>query len=364
MNIFIDEQIPLLAESLKECGNVILFSGRNLCANDLISKLCQILFVRSTTKVDQNLLTGTYVQFVGTATSGIDHIDLEYLNSKGVRFAFAPGSNANSVAEYAIFSVLHWAFSLGIDLKNLKIGIIGYGNIGSLVGKYANFFGFKVFVNDPPLLEKVQKGMTTPLPDFVTHSELPVLLETCNVITNHVPLTFDGIYKTFKLLNEENLWILQPNSLFIHSSRGGVVDELTLLEVAKKKDLTLVVDVWENEPNVNLKLVEQTLLATPHIAGYSFDGKIRGTYAMAKAFESFSHIQPDYKTINRYLAEYSPTPKENFKDPLEIYKRLLVSRQIIEDSIKFKQIISLSPPRRKQYFDEFRKNYPVRREVL
>lgn len=364
MNIFVEEQIPYLAESLSGSGNVYTFSGRELTALDLIENLCEVLFVRSTTKVDKNLLEGTQVKFVGSATSGIDHIDLEYLKSKGIEFAYAPGSNANSVAEYVIFGILSWAFTYCKDLSNLKIGIIGFGNIGSLVGKYANYFGWQVFINDPPLLEKINAGNEKPFPNFVTHCYLNELLEVSMVITNHVPLTFEGEYKTYNLLNESNLVKINKGGLFIHTSRGGVVDEPSLIRLAETKKVTLIIDVWKNELDINLDLLTKSFIATPHIAGYSFDGKIRGTRAMIESFEKFTSFKPNYSIIHKFLSEYSPLSREDFRDPEKIYQILTNTRRIHEDSQDFRKILNLRQREKKIFFDKLRKNYSIRREVL
>ncbi|MGQ9820110.1 MAG: 4-phosphoerythronate dehydrogenase, partial [Candidatus Kapaibacteriales bacterium] len=364
MNIFVEEQIPYLAESLSGCGKVFTFSGRKLRTSELIEKGCKVLFVRSTTKVDGNLLEGTQVEFVGSATSGVDHIDSKYLKSKGIEFAYAPGSNANSVAEYVIFGILHWAFAFNKNLSNLKIGIIGFGNIGSLVGKYANYFGWQVFVNDPPLLEEINAGGGKPFPNFVTHCDLGELLEVSDVITNHVPLTFEGVYKTYNLLNDSNLAMINDGALFIHTSRGGVVDETALIQFAETKKIILIIDVWKNEPEINFDLLEKSFIATPHVAGYSFDGKIRGTQAMLRAFEKFAKIQPNYDLVESFLKEYSPLSKALFLNPEKVYEMLLNSRKIPEDTHNFRKILNLRQTESKHFFDEFRVNYPIRREVL
>lgn len=364
MNIFVEEQIPYLAESLTGSGNVYTFSGRELIARNLIENQCKALFVRSTTKVDKNLLEGTPVKFVGSATSGIDHIDLEYLKSKGIEFAYAPGSNANSVAEYVMFGILRWASDFDKDFSNLKIGIIGYGNIGSLVAKYSNFFGWKVLVNDPPLLEKINEGDAKRLPNFVTHCDLNELLEGSDVVTNHVPLTFEGEHKTYNLFNESNLNKINDCSLFIHTSRGGVVDEASLIRLADTKNVILIIDVWKNEPDINLGLLKKSFIATPHVAGYSFDGKIRGTRAMLESFEKYFSIRPNYRIVNKFLSEYRPISKEDFRDQKKILQVLTNSRKIYEDFQDFRKILTLPQQERQHFFDELRRNHPVRREVL
>ncbi len=365
MVIFVDEQIPFLRDSLSTIGKVHSFNGRTLSRKELIDYQCDILFVRSTTKVDRNLLEGTKVQFVGTATSGIDHIDIDYLNSKGIYFAEAKGSNANSVAEYVVFSILHWAKIYQINIDGLTIGIVGFGHIGTLVAKYTHLLGLKVYINDPPLFEMHQATTGNPFPEYTTYLEFDELLKVSQVVTNHVPKTQDGKFATLGMFNKDNLALIQNNALFIHTSRGGVVVEKDLLEAKKKKDLTLVVDVWDNEPNINTELVRECIICTPHIAGYSFDGKLRGTLKMLNEFERFTNIKPDYSDIQKEMEAYKPMDINLFKDKEFVYQHLLQSKQLLEDTIQFKKILLIeTPEERSKYFDWLRKQYPKRREVL
>lgn len=365
MVIFVDEQIPLLANSLSSVAPVITFLGRELTREQLIQNNCEILFVRSTTKVDENLLNGTMVKFVGTATSGTDHIDLNYLQSNKIYFADARGTNANSVAEYVVFSILHWAFKNNVDLKDLPIGIIGFGNIGTLVAKYCHYLGMSIFINDPPLLESISTFTTNYFPNYVNHINIYDLLNHCQIITNHVPLTKLGKYPTWYLLNRKNLILLQERTLFIHTSRGFVVDEKGLLEVKKNKELTLAIDVWENEPLINTELVAECEICTPHVAGYSFDGKLRGTMKMLEEFEKFTHLKPNYDVVLSELKNYKPMEIKSFSSPQNIYNLLLTGRKILEDTLEFKKILDFKNIEdRKKYFDYLRKNYPKRRETL
>lgn len=364
MVVFVEEQIPFLQEALSGLSEVHTFSGRKLTRGDLIAKNCEILFVRSTTKVDSALLEGTKVHFVGTATSGMEHIDIDYLRSKGIAFADAKGSNANSVAEYVVFSILLWASNFGFNLRGKAIGIIGYGHIGKLVAKYSNLLGLCVLVNDPPLLEKIQNGEEAPFPNFTTYAELDKLIEASEILTNHVPLTYEGEYPTAYLLNQQNIARTNWNSLFIHTSRGGVVEEKAMLSIAQSHNVSLVVDVWENEPEVNCSLVPICFIATPHIAGYSFDGKLRGSLAMLKSFESYTGLTPNYSEIEREIKQYQPLTENFFEYPEKLFTILLESRKILEDSASFKKICKLPPNKRNTYFDFLRKYYPLRRETL
>jgi erythronate-4-phosphate dehydrogenase len=364
MVVFVEEQIPFLRKALGGLSEVHTFSGRKLVRKDLLENNCEILFVRSTTKVDATLLEGTKVHFVGTATSGIEHIDVDYLRSKGIAFADAKGSNANSVAEYVVFSILLWASNSEFNLKGKTIGIIGYGNIGKLVAKYSNLLGLRILVNDPPLLEKIQNGEEPPFPNFTTYTELDELIEASEILTNHTPLTYEGKYPTAYLLNQQNLARATRDLLFIHTSRGGVVEEEAMLGIAQSHNAVLVVDVWENEPEVNCNLVPLCLVATPHVAGYSFDGKLRGSLAMLKSFESYTGLTPNYSEIEEEINQYQPLAESFFEHPKKLFAILSESRKILEDSASFKKICDLPPNKRNTYFDSLRKNYPLRREIL
>ncbi|MBM2816061.1 MAG: Erythronate-4-phosphate dehydrogenase [Ignavibacteria bacterium] len=357
--IFVDKNISLLAESLAGCGEVNTFEGRLLNSEMLAEAHCDYLFVRSTTKVTKELLNGTNVKFVGTATSGTDHIDTDYLNSFGIIFADAAGSNANSVAEYVIYAILKWSETNSFNIKDKKIGIIGYGNIGKLVAKYSLKLGLQVFVNDPPLFES---GFS--FPDSLHYSDLEHIFQNCDLITNHVPLNFGGSHPTNKLINAQLISMLKNNALFIHTSRGGVVDEYALYELIQNKNIYLSIDVWENEPDFNTPLAGKSNIATPHIAGYSYDGKLKGALAMALAFERFSGEIPDYSIFNEELNKNKKLQDDSFRDSKLLYENLKLSRQIDRDTEDFLKLIDKFKEERKAGFDLLRKNYPKRREIL
>ncbi len=357
--IFMDENIPYLDEILGSCGEVHRFNGRNLTRDMLVKSGCDILFVRSTTKVNERLLKGTNVRFVGTATSGIDHIDTGYLHSAGITFADAAGSNANSVAEYVFYGILKWLGPKKDSIKDKKIGIIGYGNIGRIVARYANYFGMQVLVNDPPL-----KDQGYLFPEFTLYSEPEEIFSYCEIVTNHVPLTHTGNYPTAGLIGSRLIEKMPINSLIIHASRGGVIDEKAMLEISGKINLSMVIDVWENEPGISKELALNTLIATPHIAGYSRDGKLRGVAMMARSFYKFTGIKPDMGPVNNELGSYRPMNKDRFEDPEYIYDIIDKKREFRRDHSALMETLSLTDEERMRAFDNLRKNYPVRRESL
>lgn len=359
MTIFIDENILFLEDALKNCGEIIRFKGRQLTQKELIEKRCDFLFVRSSTKVDSELLENTNVRFVGSATSGTDHIDLEYLKNKGIKFSDAKGSNANSVAEYVIYSILKWAQINKNNLKDKKIGIIGYGNIGKLVAKYSNLLGLDVCINDPPLLEE---GLLAS--NSYKYSVLEQIFQDCDIITIHVPLTKGCKYPTYKMIDNELLNLMKKDSLFIHTSRGGVVDESALLEKLTRNKFFAVIDVWENEPLVNSLLCRLSFMATPHIAGYSYDGKLKGMKMMADFFSQVTELTPDYSYIEEELKRDKPTEIIDYNNHSQILEILERQRKFLDDHINFLKTMLHNDTVRGYYFDELRKNYPKRREVL
>lgn len=357
--ILIDENIPLLAETLEKCGDIYFFTGRKLSNENLIKSNCEILFVRSTTKVNKQLLENTRVKYVASTTSGVDHISVNYLKKNKITFAYAPGSNSNSVAEYLIFCLLKWACENKIALDNQCIGVIGFGNIGSKVARYCNLLGLKVVVNDPPLRDK---GFV--FPDYVEYAELKDIFKNCTIITNHVPLTSRGKYPTKYMINKKLLNLMQNNVLFFHLSRGGVVSEKDLLAVADKKNLYLVIDVWENEPHINTDLLKRANFATPHIAGYSYEGKIRGVYMVAKHFCNFYEYQCNFTQLEKELSKYNPLPENIYNCKKILYSFLKYNRALEDDSFAFKELLLYDDQERAYYFDLLRRNYPIRRETL
>jgi erythronate-4-phosphate dehydrogenase len=357
--IFIEQNIPFLKNALAKCGATASFKGRTISNRDLIQSDCEFLFVRSTTKVNEQLLQNTKVKFVGTATSGTDHIDEEYLKSNNIRFASAAGSNANSVAEYVVYNLLRRVIDEKKDLKSLTAGIIGFGHIGKLVARYAKLLGMNIYVNDPPLRDN-----NFIFPDYVRYMELNEIFENCDLLTNHVPLTETGRYPTKYVSNGNNLSQIKEKSIFIHSSRGKVVDEDYLLSILKNKKITAITDVWDGEPDFNCQLALESRIATPHTAGYSFDGKVKGSKMMLDAFRNFTGLEPDYYDINQILSDYIPLNEYEYNFPEKILNLLTESRKLEEDSKEFKKLIKLNREDKISGFEKFRTYYRNSREIL
>jgi len=348
-----------MKESLEPFANVVLFNGRELSNHDLIVGNADILFTRSQTKIDESLLKNTKVKLIATATTGTDHIDDEYLNNVRIPFYDAGGCNSNSVAEFVVFSILKWALEKRINLSEKKIGIIGFGRIGKLVARYSSLLGLAIFVNDPPLFTSNYN-----FPADTSYLNLEDLFAECDIITNHVPLIFSGKHPTFNLIGCELVKLMKPDALFIHHSRGGVVDDSSLLTQKNEKKLYLSIDVWNNEPDFNVELAYNCEIATPHISGYSYDGKLNGTLTLLKIFESFTGITPNFNFV---LSEISKTTRKgiaNFNSYGDLIDFINGSRKFTEDILNFKNMDCSSTGIKSKNFDLLRKNYPLRRECL
>ena len=355
--VFVDENIPLLERCLCKYFNIMAFSGRLLKNDDLIRNNAEALIVRSTTKVNSDLLHGTKIKVVGTATAGTDHIDIDYLNKNNIEFHSAPGANANSVAEYLVFSIAKWAVENNIDIKNKTIGIIGVGNIGKRVVYYAGKLGLKIIVNDPPLKDSGHK-----FPENCSYMEIDELITNSDIITNHVPMNKTGKYKTLGLINEERVNNIRNNTLLIHASRGGVLNEKALKARLKLKEITAVIDVWDNEPHIDKELAGLSLLSTPHVAGYSRNGKLNGAMMMAEIiFDHFS-IESDLSVFTDELDSNISDEKPDYDNLDKLYILLKESRGIEDDSQRLTESLQQDNPATE--FDKLRKKYPVKYETI
>jgi len=354
MKIVADANIPFVAECFSSIGEVEVVIGREITPAVIAD--VDVLLVRSVTRIDSNLLAESRVRFVGTATIGFDHVDTEYLSHNNIGFASAPGSNANSAAEYVIAALLEIGHKHKINLDGKSIGIVGVGNVGSRVAKKCAALGMKVKLNDPPL--QWQTGD----PKYLDITEL----FDCDFITLHTPLTLGGVDKTFHLTDEKFFKSLKVGCTFINTSRGGVVDSKALKSaIITKKLRAVVLDVWENEPNIDAELLQMVDIGTPHIAGYSLDGKVAGMIMVYKAV--CQHFGLDAKfDVEDFLSE--PAVPELIVNPYNCDEQEVLWRavrkiyNISEDDRKLRQIINQLSAKRGGFFDNLRKNYPVRRE--
>lgn len=277
-----DENMPFAREAFGSLGEVRSLPGRSIGPGDV--RGADILAVRSVTRVDERLLSGSRVRFVGTATIGTDHVDTAYLERAGIGFASAPGCNAVSVAEYVVAALLVLARRHRFSLGEKCLGIIGVGNVGSRVLERSRVLGMKVIANDPPLAEKTGDPLYRPLEEVI---------EGADIITLHVPLTREGAYPTYHMANQRFLDRVKPGAMLFNTSRGAVAGSAALKQALEDGRLAAtVLDVWENEPGIDMELMRRTDIATPHIAGYSYDGKIRGTTMIYQAACRHFSLEP------------------------------------------------------------------------
>ena len=352
MKITIDENIANAEEVFSGLGITGLLPGREITNETL--KNSDALIVRSITNVNEELLRGTKVKFVGTATIGSDHIDTGYLFKNNIAFADAKGCNAEAVKEYVFAALTEAANKKNLKFKDLSLGIIGAGNIGSRVVKCAEVLGIRTILNDPPLQRKTGDKI---------YKDLDTALQA-DVITLHVPLNKEGTDKTFHLFDYERLNRLKENSVLINSSRGSVIHNEALEKIINKKNLTVILDVWENEPEINSSLLEKVFIGTPHIAGYSYEGKINGTMMIYSALCRFLNKEEDY--FVKMPQVENPLIELNNFESIEagvkgIFRKIY---DIRKDDSSLRKIITDLQDDRKKYFDRLRRDYPLRREFI
>ena len=349
MKIVADPIIPFVQEAFGPLGEVRLVPGREITAG--AARDADVLLVRSVTPVNAALLDGSQVKFVATATIGIDHVDQEHLLRRGIGFASAQGSNANSVAEYIVAAILEIAHRQKFRLRDKTIGVIGVGNVGSRVVRYVEALGLRVLQNDPPR-QRAEK-----LPHFVSWERV---LAEADIITLHVPLTRAGPDATFHLFDKDKLALLeQRRPVVINTARGAVVDNKALLKAVDGERLGgVVLDVWESEPNILPELLDVVDLGTPHIAGYSFDGKVNGTRMIYRAVCKFFGITPSWEpTLPPATVPRVEITASSGEDDGEVLRRV-VRRvyDITKDDAALRKSVRM--------FDELRAEYPVRREFF
>jgi len=352
--IVADENIPCVREAFSHLGKITLLPGRAMSREALLD--AELLLIRAVTKVDANLLHDTAIRFVATATIGTDHVDLNYLAQQGIAFTSAAGSNANSVAEYVMAALLHHAVKHELSLAKLTLGIVGAGHIGSCVAKMATGLGMKVLLNDPPLARETRDPKFLPL----------AALMEADIITLHTPLTHTGEDATFHLFDRARLKKMKRGSALFNTCRGEVVDNAALKEILQSGHLrSAVLDVWENEPEINTELLQLVEIGTPHIAGYSLDGKLNGTNQIYHAARKFLGVAPQWQMEKAMPVVAEPNIRleknlgTNEKKLDTLIKRVY---DITADDRRLRAALNIPPGERARYFDELRKKYPVRRE--
>lgn len=343
MKIVVDDKIPYIMPALHELADeVVAKPGREITADDVSD--AYILIVRTRTKCNRDLLEGSSVALVVTATIGYDHLDTDYLDEAGIQWANCAGCNANSVAQYIGNSLLLLQRNRGLNISESTIGIVGVGHVGTAVLAKAQSLGFKnILLNDPPRRERGDQA-----PDGMEWNSLYTLASEANVITFHTPLTDHSPFATYHLADAAFFAHLQRKSVIMNAARGGVVDEEALLSaMSSGRVREAVIDTWENEPIINRNLLDQAFVATPHVAGYSADGKANAT-------------RMTLLTVCRFLG----CPMTFKIEPPELPDSLGLSEDPIERALQLYNPLADTERLRRspESFEKLRENYPLRRE--
>ena len=341
MKFVADVDIPFLKDVLEPYAEVVYKKGMEICREDILD--ADALLIRTRTRCDASLLEGTKVSLITTATIGMDHIDLDYCRSHGIEVANASGCNAGGVMQYVFSALYGVAARKGIKIDGATIGIIGVGNVGKKVEYLAEYLGFKILRCDPPRAQKEGSD---------GFCSLEHLLAESDVVTLHVPLDDS----TRGLASADFFTLMKPGSIFINASRGEVVDEKALIEASPKFG-AIVIDTWNNEPDVDENLIDIVDIATPHIAGYSFQGKLNGTALAVRAVASHFGIDD--------LIGFFPVDELSDREPLildlkgknqgEITAVFQYNYPIFTDDFRFR----MEPHK----FEKLRSEYQYRREI-
>ncbi|WP_240776424.1 4-phosphoerythronate dehydrogenase PdxB [Nitrincola alkalilacustris] len=364
LTIVADENMPALEPLFGHLGSLVRLPGRSMTPDDL--KQADILLVRSVTQVGEALLRDSQVKFVGTATIGTDHIDQAWLQQAGIAFASAPGCNADAVVDYVLSVCFHLAREQTFDLRDRTFGVVGEGNVGGRLVQRLRAMGVQVLVCDPPkareqAVDVVVESTVNSSLDSVERVDLPTLLAQADIISLHTPLTHDGEDPTWHLLGADQLAVLRTGTILINTARGPIIDNQALLQVARQRcDLTLILDVWEQEPVVDPELAALCRIATPHIAGYSLDGKIRGSWMLYQALGQWLEREPEI-TLQSVLppAAFNQVVLGQGADTLPLMQLLYDPHR---DDRALRATLHLRPDERVKAFDHLRKSYPERRE--
>ena len=347
MKIIIDDKIPYIKGALEPVAEVVYLPGDKTTAK--VVKHADAIITRTRTLCNKKLLAGSSVRFIATATIGFDHIDTEYCEKVGIVWTNAPGCNSKSVEQYVASALMVMALKKGITLAGKTIGIVGVGNVGSKVARICEIFGLRVLLNDPPRAREEGKAA------FV---DLDEILEEADIITMHVPLNMYGFDKTYHLADETFFARAKKKPIFINSCRGEVADNAALKNaISSNKVSGVIIDCWENEPVIDTELLEIIDLGTPHIAGYSKDGKANGTSMSVQEVSRFVGLG-----LDNWVCEHVELPASTL---IEIDGQDKTEQQIFSEAILATYDIrnddqSLRTTVRS--FEKLRGDYPVRRE--
>ena len=347
MKIIIDDKIPYIRGAFENVAEVVYLPGSKTTPE--VVKDADAIVTRTRTICNEKLLAGSSVKYIATATIGYDHIDTDYCYAAGIKWTNAPGCNSKSVEQYIASTLMVLAERKNLQLKDMCIGVVGVGNVGSKVARICVIFGMKVLLNDPPRERAEGSG------EFVSIDKIK---EEADIITLHVPLNMKGEDATFHLGNEAFLNSLKRNPILINSCRGEVIETSAVKNALKSGKISgFVCDCWENEPDIDLVLLNMTELATPHIAGYSKDGKATGTQMSVQAISNFFNLE---------LNNWQPSGVEPPANPvIKIDGTGLSEQEILSKAILHTYDIRNDDQLLRadtSNFEQQRGDYPVRRE--
>ncbi len=356
MKIVCDKNMPFAAEAFGGLGEVSLIPGRSISQEDV--RDAEILATRSTTKVNAALLDGSSVRFYGSAVIGTDHIDIPYLNRSGIKWCSAPGCNAESVADYVTAALLWLGGCHHFELAGKTVGVVGVGNVGRRVCRHLKALGLRVLACDPPRQRDQQDTDAKDFCDFQT------ILREADIITCHVPLTDSGEDATYHMFGADAFKLMKPGVVFVNAARGPVTDTGELVAaIDSGKVAHAVIDCWEGEPSYRLDLASRAEIATPHIAGHSYEGKVNGTAMVYRAACEFLGVPADFP----FTLPIPPIPlwrcdAEGRSDEEVIRDIVLAVYDIAADSERFREVMVEDLVGRAQSFDYLRSHYPMRRQ--
>lgn len=351
----VDENMPDIERWFSDhASSIIRKNGRVITRSDLID--ADVLLVRSITQVNPHLLCDTPVKFVGSATIGTDHIDQKFLAQSNIAFAHAPGSNAQSVVDWLLSALSSLYLNNGLRWWEKTIGVVGVGNVGYQVVKRLERFGCKLLMCDPPKYDSKE---------LTTHTEIREVFKVADIICLHTPLTRLGNYATYHMIDEKLLSIMKPGSWLINAGRGQAVEEMALISHLKSQKIHAVLDVWPNEPGVSKELLSLVELASPHVAGYSQQGKANGTEMLARAFATWAGVE---LASGKYGASLNPSLVINAKQFEDADDQRWAANIVLavynprqDTQAMFHSLVEGQIT--KEIFDGLRKNYPNRTEI-
>lgn len=338
MKVIVDNKIPYIKESIERIADEVIFLPGNRFTPEVV-KDADALIIRTRTRCNRELLENSKVRFIATATIGYDHIDTDYCREAGITWTNAPGCNASSVAQYLHSALLLLERRHGFRLTDLCIGIVGVGNVGRKVKQTAESLGMRVLLNDPP--RQAREGGEA-------FTDLETIARECDIITFHTPLDREGEHRTYHLANDVFFRLLCKRPVIINTSRGEVIETQALLRAFEEETISdAVIDVWENEPHIDLTLLYKVFIGTPHIAGYSADGKANATRMSLASLCDYFRLPKDFRIE-------PPAPACPVLEAATEADALLSIYNPERDSETLKSNPSL--------FESLRGNYPLRRE--